>query len=227
MISELKWDTNFFGKKIGKLEIDSSKQDLKELLGEAVVRRYRYLTCRLGAERLKEAQNLASHGFYLTDIGTTWERATAGAKNPSIAARQGTPEDGGIVRHIAKGLLRDGRFYNDPFFSSEEADKLYQAWAENSVKGEAEKVLLIGEKGFVTCRILGSKGEIQLIMVAEGSRSQGIGTALVLNALQWFYEKGIGTVAVRTQASNNGAISLYQKLGFKLKEVDITMGIML
>jgi dTDP-4-amino-4,6-dideoxy-D-galactose acyltransferase len=225
MIEELEWDTGFFGRKIGRLiNVPGDEDLLKDEIAEAARQKFVYLTCRLGVHEIPVVQMLERQGFYLTDVGIVWERGIEGVQEPQISVREGTAADGAWVRKIAAGLFKGGRFYLDPFFTHEEADRLYQAWAENSLKGQADKVFLVDGKGFITCRISDNAGDIPLVGVSEGSRAKGVGTALVLGALKWFKAQGVETLTVRTQADNAKAIRFYQKLAFKLKSVDITMG---
>jgi dTDP-4-amino-4,6-dideoxy-D-galactose acyltransferase len=224
MISELRWDSDFFGRKIGRLAAVPSGEDLKRTLAEASAKGYRYLTCRVRADQIAEVQRLEGHGFYMTDTGITWKRETAEVEEPSSLARKGTVGDMETMGKIAMGLFKEGRFYHDPFFTSEEAASLYRVWAENLLAGLADKVFLVGEAGFVACKIVADHGDIPLIGVVPAQQAKGIGTALVLNALKWFSRKKVDEVTVRTQSGNIKAIRFYEHLGFTVKETDITMG---
>ncbi len=57
-------------------------------------------------------------------------------------------------------------------------------------------------------------GRIGLVGVATHNRGRGIGTQLVLRALDWFAGQDVETVTVVTQGRNIGAQSLYQRCGF-------------
>jgi ribosomal protein S18 acetylase RimI-like enzyme len=224
MISELKWDSSFFGRKIGRLDPVPSGEELGGMLVESLAQGYEYLTCRVFANQIAEVQLLERHGFYLTDAGIIWKRHITATEWSSSLAREGTSKDGETIKKNATGLFREGRFYHDPFFTTEEADRFYRTWAENLLKGLADRVFLIEEAGFVACKILHGRGDIPLIGVAPAHQAKGIGRALMTEALRWFAEEQIAEVTVRTQASNLGAIGFYERLGFTIKETDITMG---
>jgi dTDP-4-amino-4,6-dideoxy-D-galactose acyltransferase len=224
LIEQVKWDSAFFGRKIGRLTaVPPDVETLKKELDWAVRQKFAYLTCRLWAVDIGAVQRLEKHGFYLTDVGIVWEKSSARSPLPQIPVTEGTINDVASVRKIAKDLFTDGRFYHDPFFSRQEADSLYQSWVENSLKGYADKVFLVQDKGFIACRKSDAGGEIQLIGVAREFRGEGIGTALVQAAVFWFCSIGAGRVFVRTQASNISAVNLYEKNHFHLKTADITM----
>jgi len=224
MIQELPWDTELFGRKIGRLTEVPSEKILRNILRHAKKQKYRYLTCRLGADKINDVHILEKKGFYLTDIGIMLERDTDEIERTSIPVREAVIDDIAMLKEKIKGIFTNGRFYHDPFFTKDEADRLYQAWIENSVKGFADKVFLMGSEGFITCKVSGNAGDIPLIGVSSSSRGRGIGTALVLHALKWFKEKGVKDVTVRTQAVNIKSIKFYDHLGFEIKAIDVTMG---
>ena len=222
MIQELTWDTHVSGRKTGRLIEVTTDALLAELLSSARNEHYQYLTCRI--TEIRAVQLLEKHGFYMTDIGIVWERNAEVFSEPEIHAREGSPDDIPIIRKIAAGLFRDSRFYNDPFFSAEDADKIYMAWVENSLTGFADRVLLIEDKGFVTCKKSGDTGDIPLIGVVGSYQGRGIGTSLILNALRWFKNERVTNVTVRTQAMNSQAVNFYEQQGFRIKSLDVTMG---
>lgn len=224
MIEELPWDTELFGRKIGRLTEVPPEKSLGNILENAKEQKYRYLTCRLSANKITDVRILEKEGFYLTDIGILLERNMDDIERTSIPVREALVNDIAMLKEMVKGVFTDSRFYHDPFFKKDEADRVFQAWIENSVKGFADKVFLIGNEGFITCKVSGNTGNIHLIGVSTSYRGKGIGTALVLHALSWFKEKGLKNVTVRTQAVNTNSIKFYTNHGFKIKAVDITMG---
>ena len=235
MIKELKWDSAFFKRKIGQLQV--SRETLHEVpraVEKARVEKFRYLLCRLNAQDTYLIRELESTGFYLCDIGVTWQKRTAGLTPTGAGSRgffAGAPprraagEDVPMLRDVVRSLFRDSRFYHDPFFSEEEAERLYQTWIENSVKGEAaEIVFCVPGKGVVACGKSDHSGKIVLIGVKEDARGQGIGRALTEKAMEWFIDQGLDSACVRTQLRNLGAMNFYCRLGFTVTEYDITLG---
>ena len=225
MIKELVWDSAFFKRKIGALTKVPSDEALRKFIRKARKDEYLYLTCRLKLNGMSEIQILEKNGFYLTDVGVVWERQTNADFRPSISVIEASSRDAAMLKKISGGLFKDGRFYHDPFFSYDEAEKLYQAWIESSLKDKDVKTFLVEEKGFITCKKLSkNKGDIPLIGVITGEQGKGIGSRLVHKAFEWFRMAGIKTVTVRTQANNVTAMNFYKGLGFSVKYVDATMG---
>jgi hypothetical protein len=73
LITELKWDTKFFGRKIGRLASIPPENRLRKLILNAKRDGYEYITCRLELDKISNIQLLESQGFYITDIGAVWE----------------------------------------------------------------------------------------------------------------------------------------------------------
>lgn len=224
MIQELTWDTNFFGRRIGSIPVVASAEEADQLLEEARRQKFRYLIARLTPAEIYAVQILEQKGFYTTDIGIVWHRSIKDLEAPEVPARVATADDNAVVSDISAGIFSEGRFYKDPFFSREEADRLYRTWAENLLKGDADKVFLIGNAGFVACKVSGDTGSITLIGVSSEHQHRGIGKDLVRNALAWFRGMGADKATVRTQAGNRSAIAFYESVGFRVRNLDITLG---
>jgi dTDP-4-amino-4,6-dideoxy-D-galactose acyltransferase len=235
MINELKWDSEFFGKKIGELTLDfESLPQSEAFIGKAKEDGFKYITCKLQSQQANIIRALELFGFHLSDIGVTWAVETEQFiyKNvttnfeirKSIAVA--TDKDIPMLKEIAKSLFGDSRFYSDPFFSKEEADNLYQTWVENSVKGAvADIVFCIPDKGFITCKkSKNNSGEIVLIGIRKDCRGEGFGLSLVEKAIKWFITQSINHVSVRTQLKNLNAMNFYVKLGFRIEGYDIVFG---
>jgi len=233
MINELIWDTKFFKRKIGELKASTQSQhEIKTALKLAEEEGYQYLICRIQSQKTLFIKTLETLGFYLSDIGVTWEIETdhfssrnlrenpvTVTKSPRIA----TVRDISMLKSMIKSLFPDSRFYNDPFFSKKEADNLYQAWIENSVTGHAaDIVFLIPFVGFIACRRPApDEGEIPLIGVKKGYRGKGIGKALIYEAIYWFKKQNVRFVRVRTQLENINAMNFYANSGFHIREYDM------
>jgi ribosomal-protein-alanine N-acetyltransferase len=53
------------------------------------------------------------------------------------------------------------------------------------------------------------------LMVAQGSRRQGVGTALMREAMKWAVASGVRKLELHVFPHNEAAIGLYEKLGFR------------
>lgn len=234
MISELAWDSNFFKRKIGELKISHGPfSRIEAALKSAKTEGFQYIICKIEFQDTSLVRFLESSGFYLSDLGITWSMRTERFSHPWSSGKEkmrksaavATVKDIPALKKITKSLFLESRFYNDPFFSKEEADSLYLAWIENSVKGQAADIVFwIPGEGFITCKKNSRSGEIVLVGVKKGSRGKGIGTTLVEEAMRWFAVQGLDSVSVRTQLRNLDAMNFYLKLGFTMKRHDMVFG---
>lgn len=235
MIELLAWDSDFFGRKIGVLSGNLSSPDAVAAdLERAAAAGFEYVLSRPAVADALAVHTLGRAGFYLTDVGVTWISDVTRYLNrvqpdlPGLARSATTTDVPGLADEAMK-LFRQSRFYHDPFFSTDEADRLHAEWMANSVSGEAaDAVWLIPETGFVTCKVSrDGAGDVVLIGVRDGSRRRGGGRALMTAAMSWFQTRGVANVRVRTQLKNTSAMNFYHRLGFDLHVADMTMGCIL
>jgi len=229
----MSWDSAFFGRKIGALHIDYMQpESITESLAQARKDAFHYLLCKVDSHNISVTRILEAAGFYLTDIAVIWLYEMLDntvdyqlTRNARLATERDIP----MAREMVKSLFLQSRFYNDPFYSKEEADNLFQTWIENSIKGlAAHAVFLISDKGFITCRrVENNTGEIGLIGVKKDFQRRDIGKQLLLTALSWFHSQGISKVKVKTQLRNVPALNFYSALGFTITEYSLTFGIIL
>jgi ribosomal protein S18 acetylase RimI-like enzyme len=232
MIVELTWDSTFFNRKIGELKIASkSLTQIENAIKRAKKDGFEYIICKIQSQQTAIIRLLESLGFYLSDIGVTCAVETNKFlyknMNKNLNTKKfikiATEKDIPMLKEMVKSLFLESRFYNDPFFSKEEADNMYQTWIENSVKGNiSDIVLYIPVKGFITCKKLPlCAGEIVLVGVKKDFRGKGIGTIITQKAIKWFETQGTSVVSVRTQLKNLRAMNFYAQLGFYIKGYDI------
>ncbi len=65
----------------------------------------------------------------------------------------------------------------------------------------------------------GGIGAIQNVGVTPEHRGQGIGRALVIQALRGFMQCRMGCAVLEVTAENDGAVKLYRSLGFEVIDV--------
>lgn len=234
MIEPLTWESAFFGRRMGALTGSWLPGDVARDVASARADDYQYLTSRPPVEDAAAIRTLEAAGFYFTDLGVTWATDVAaylqGAdREASRAARPATAADVGWLSRTGSTLFPASRFYHDPFYTTADANRFYEAWLVNSVSGEAaDAVFMIPESGFVTAKIArDGAGEIVLIGVVDDAQNQGAGRALMTAALEWFASQSVAAVRVKTQVKNLRAMNFYHRLGFDLHSTDITLGCIL
>lgn len=71
--------------------------------------------------------------------------------------------------------------------------------------------------GYAVSGRAGQRGFLQRLAVDPGHQRGGVGRALAIDGLQWMKRRGVDRAMVNTQEHNNGALALYQSLGFRLQ----------
>jgi ribosomal protein S18 acetylase RimI-like enzyme len=69
--------------------------------------------------------------------------------------------------------------------------------------------------GYAVCGRAGRRGFVQRLAVEPGEQGRGVGSALLLDGLGWLRRRGAVRAVVNTQESNEGAVRLYERLGFE------------
>jgi ribosomal protein S18 acetylase RimI-like enzyme len=64
----------------------------------------------------------------------------------------------------------------------------------------------------------GAHGYVQRLAVDPVVARRGIGTNLVLDGLEWLRDQGATRATINTQTDNHGALRLYRRLGFDLRD---------
>ena len=71
--------------------------------------------------------------------------------------------------------------------------------------------------GYAVSGRAGPRGFLQRLAVDPAHQRHGLGRALAIDALRWMKRRGVDRAMVNTQERNDGALALYQHLGFRLQ----------
>lgn len=69
--------------------------------------------------------------------------------------------------------------------------------------------------GYAICGRSGRRGYVQRLAVDPQHQGRGLGRALVVDGLRWMRRRGVARAVVNTQHSNEAALALYERLGFR------------
>lgn len=247
----LPWDTEQLGIRCGKLDYFISLNNYataykikNKLLSMALKACYenkiKHLTIRVNANELSSIHVLEKSGFIMVDGILTFSYDLRKTPIKKLATdfivRLSNDSDIGQIKRIASDSFVYDRFHSDPKISKKVADNLHSVWLENSCKGLAADVVIVGERnkqiiGFVTCKInrqsksiLGIKiGTIVLVATLKEARGKGVASALTIAALNWFKEHQTDIVEVGTQLRNIPAARLYEGIGFKFISSSVSL----
>jgi ribosomal protein S18 acetylase RimI-like enzyme len=221
---KLDWDTTFFGFGIGRIidtQINHSQIDTVDRFAQEQAIRCLYFLCN--ANDSVSSEIAENYGFHLVDIRLTFAYQFPKAYIPLPSEdfiRSAKPDDTDNLVDIAKTAHQDTRFYFDKHFDRMRCNALYETWIKQSCEGQAQKVFIAVNAGvpigYIACHLdsQNSIGTIGLVGVQAAARGNGIGSRLVQQSLNWFFEQNIQIVKVSTQARNITAQRLYQRTGF-------------
>lgn len=221
VIESLEWDTDFFGISIGKFTVDRSTDisQLKEILDDNP---FRLLYVKIKNITKNDQESYSDVG-QVKSFGLSYEKCLAKPTRNfnHEAIYNGTLSD--ELEELAWVSGQYSRFNIDrrlrPFFK-----KMYSLWLEKSIHKELADVIFIYSIGKLTVGLVtvslheDEMAQIGLLSVSEKKRGLGIATELMANAEAWCYSMGKKRLRVVTQAENIPACSLYDKLGFEIKE---------
>lgn len=103
-----------------------------------------------------------------------------------------------------------------------EKDCFRDPWSEKSIAGELDNPLSLWLVAVDDGRLLGYVGsqtvldetDMMNIAVAKEDRRRGVARALILELVNQLAQQGSRSLTLEVRASNQGAIALYQSLGF-------------
>lgn len=238
-LRRLDWDTTFFGRKMGVLELNSVgirgpedrrlALDLRVALQEAAADGYEHVILRISSDQPIAIRAAEHAGLGLVDtaldlvLRLSRKHAT---ESRGTAIRRAVEEDMPELQEIAGSAFALSRFAADPFFAADEVAALYRQWIANLCHGPGE--VLVAEAGdelagFIACASESeSVGRIPLIATGEPHRRQGVARALLEASIGSFARLGARKVFVKTQAANYPALALYQRFGFEVARSELT-----
>jgi dTDP-4-amino-4,6-dideoxy-D-galactose acyltransferase len=230
----LPWDTDFFGCRIGRLRAETlANGQVLEIDGWS---RDNHIECLYFLARADDPATIRaaqSGGFGLVDVRLTLERRLRASEAvsrrkppPAVVIRSARQEDVPGLQAIARAAHGDTRFFNDTHFPRHRVEEFYSAWIALECEGRAQEVFVAADPagqplGYISCHLQVGQDEAQigLLGVAREARGNGLGTNLVLTALDWFTAQGASAIAVVTQGRNVPAQRLYQACGFQTKDM--------
>lgn len=77
--------------------------------------------------------------------------------------------------------------------------------------------------GFALSGYTNEVGYLQRLAVSPNHQGQGIGFALTSDALRWMRQRGCDHALVNTSVRNEGALGLYEKIGFSVLAEQLTI----
>ena len=248
----LDWDSEYFGWPVIRLEYaawDEDVPDPADALADVLLGLRRtladgdgprpYLFAEMPAAALEPIAALGSAGFRLIETRVSYfARDLAALRLPaSVAVRAAGIDDIPHLRDVAASARNPfDRYHADPTYSTDVADAYLATYAEASVRGLADVVLVPAPhdgqaagafaSGSMTsapscplgldhtCPLALSVGKIPLVGVSGARRGWHIG--LVAEMTRLFADEGMDVAHMTTQISNRAVVRNCEKLGYRL-----------
>jgi ribosomal protein S18 acetylase RimI-like enzyme len=219
MIKNLEWDSSFFNRRIGLLDLNSGSPNFEDLDDWDLI----YI--------ISDEDFILDINKFINTYSETkvifskmiMESKNIIDKNISVAKKNDNKEQ---IYSLALESGKFSRFNLDKNFKRAEFKKLYCKWVDNSFnKGFADTVLVYKFEneiiGFVTYKVLDDIATIGLIAISPLYQGMGIGRKLI-NAVEIeLVNRQIGELRIPTQFQNKIACEFYTKLGCKIIEKKI------
>jgi len=230
-----KWDSGFFNVKIARLNISGKKPDksltrrMHDLIELAMRENIAFLVIKLvdpnpAFEEVIRGVNFEECGESVEST-LVYPVSSSGDNSGNHKVRLFKAGDREEVRNIAKDAFRLSYLYKCGFAKRNIIDSYHMQWAENLTKDKNAVVFVVDVcskvAGFIAMSVdeLKRIGVIVLVAVKNEYRGLNIGKSLVQECIEWGISN-VKSIEVKTQKSNKKALSLYEKMGFKVVSTD-------
>ncbi len=215
-LTELQWDSAFFGMKISRIDVCESK-DVNVISRDVLCKNdLVYIFAKPGIGVNVDGSKLVDRKLIY------WKNIAEVTACRNVKPFEGSvPSDDLYSLSLQSGIY--SRFKLDTNFPEGSYERLYCRWIEQSVNGAFADVVLCyyaEEKiaGMVTVSVKDGIGVIGLVAVDSSYRKAGVGSELLRAVDTYLYERKIYRVEVATQYDNKNACAWYEKNGYAVKE---------
>ena len=227
----LDWDSNFFGRRIARVETDRlTSHSLEKILRWSQQQGIEclYFLCSPDDDDSVILAESAAFHFVDVRIELNWKPQELFCPQATVIHeyREADLEE---LQQIASQVYTNTRFSLDNHFAPGRVAELYKEWLTLSCRSESHKVFVAADEnglaGFITCESDSSPtskvGRIGLLALSAENQGKGYGQQLVQSAQNYFYSTGVTEVEVVTQGRNVAAQRLYQTCGFRTYKVGL------
>jgi dTDP-4-amino-4,6-dideoxy-D-galactose acyltransferase len=219
-VKVLEWDSNFFNKKIGVIEIEEEIEILLDFEGLDLIYVKQIENEHFEAKGFKEAY---------ADTKVVFSKSISKSNNllkGFIFSAFDTDINREQIYKLAYESGKFSRFKLDNNFQKHEFEALYKRWVDNSFSKEYADAILVYKDnsailGFITYKIFKDYATIGLIAVCVTHQGKGIGRALLKAVENELANTFVKELRIPTQLQNEHACGFYTKLGYNIIEKTI------
>ena len=226
----LNWDSEFWGFPIATFnEGKLCKKSLNKSFDFCLKENISCLYFSANGSDPKTLQVAYENGFKFIDVRIEMEVITSSrsycSKNTEIRPVV-KKQDLKRLKLIARKSHKESRFFKDLNFNRQKCKIFYEKWIERDFElgtilgyyPDCGKIV----RGYLTLTSESpSNARIGLLAVEDDYRGQGAAYKLIQKAIETSMKKGVKKLLVTTQGTNQHALSLYEKIGFRTSNVTI------
>ncbi|MFA5044448.1 MAG: GNAT family N-acetyltransferase [Paludibacter sp.] len=214
-IVKLEWDSNFFCKRIGKLDV-SVLDNINDILVKIEENKTYYDLLYIFSPEDIRFPNIG--GLKLVDRKVVFRGDIERIEyeiSPKIKFYNNSVPNKNLI-DLAIISAQYSRFKIDEKFNNTDYLRLYNCWITNSVnKTFANAVLCYYDNdiiiGMITLKIINDVGVIGLLAVDTNVQNKGIASQLINAAKDYLFKNKVFYIEVATQIDNEKACHLYMK----------------
>jgi ribosomal protein S18 acetylase RimI-like enzyme len=222
---KLTWDSDFFNKKIGRIEFKNDYLNLVENLEKAFKQQYDLVY--VFGHKNTDIPNwiLSKFNGKLVDKKILFAAQIEDLQTKNtVEINEFQEKNGNLLYELAYLSGKYSRFRLDENLEIENFKRLYREWIDKSVSRQIAKKVFVYEenkqiKGMITLEIKEKVANIGLIAVDETLQGKGIGMSLIDACVRYCKSENIITLDVPTQLDNAQACKFYEKCGFTEKSI--------
>lgn len=216
----LAWDSDFFKKKIFRVEIKKEEEisKLSELFNSVSFDlMYVFSTIELNLN--------FTFNFFLADKKIIfYKKISPNSDRVQIPEIISVSKTSNQLYELAFLSGAFSRFKLDPILS-DKFEQLYMLWLEKSLSKEIASEVFVyndgnNEIGFITIKKVENLAIIGLLAVDTLYAGKNIGTSLMRTVENWCINNGVNEIEVATQIDNINACNFYRKNGYITKQID-------
>ena len=226
MWSALSWDSDFFGVRIGRIELEGA--DLAAITSVEDDARRAGVAClyaEIDPSAVGALDAIQRLGYRLMEVTLDLDHPTSVLVDPPPTAstvRRGTAADVERLEPQLAAVAPWSRYAVDPRFGPKAAMAMHRAWVERAADGQDGRGLLVAEDpsgitGMATVHLPGSTGpEGRIDLIASTHARSGAAQALVAHAFACFgpgYSRG-GPIAAR----NHVSLRFSEQMGYRVAQ---------
>lgn len=219
-VKVLEWDSNFFNKKIGVIEIEEENGVLLDFEGFDLIYVKQIKNEYIEIKDFKEA-------YFETKVVFSKNISKSNnLLNGFIFSAFDTIINREQLYKLAYESGKFSRFKLDNNFQKHEFEELYKRWVDNSFSNDHADTILVYKDssvilGFITYRIFNDYATIGLIAVCVTHQGKGIGKALLKAVENEVANSLVKELRISTQLQNELACGFYTKLGYSIMKKTI------